>query len=176
MATLKHAGIIQSTDATGFAIGDLAGAARISYAAGVFAFSNTLNGLADISVASITASSAIMTATLRATTVLGYTTGAGGTVTQLTSRTTGVILNKATGGITLFSAAGSATPATFTVTNSLVAATDTIVVNQKSGTDLYDLKVTAVRNGSFDITFNTTGGTTTEQPVFSFAILEGVTS
>jgi len=105
---------------------------------------------------------------------VGYATGAGGTVTQGSSRTTGVTLNKTTGAITLFSAAGSATAATFTVTNSTVAATDVIVLNQKSGTDLYDLMVTTVATGSFNITFRTTGGTTTEQPVFNFAVIKGV--
>jgi hypothetical protein len=105
---------------------------------------------------------------------VGYATGAGGTVTQGTNRTTGVTLNKTAGAITLFSAAGSATAATFTVTNSTVAATDVIILNQKSGTDLYDLMVTAVAAGSFNITFRTTGGTTTETPVFNFAVIKGV--
>jgi hypothetical protein len=105
---------------------------------------------------------------------IGYATGAGGTVTQGTNRTTGVTLDKTTGAITLFSAAGSATAATFTVTNSTVAATDVIILNQKSGTDLYDLMVTAVAAGSFNITFRTTGGTTTETPVFNFAVIKAV--
>lgn len=105
---------------------------------------------------------------------VGYATGAGGTVVQGTSRTTGVTLNKTTGSITLFSAAGSATAATFTVTNSTVAATDVIILNQKSGTDLYDLMVTAVAAGSFNITFRTTGGSTTETPTFNFAVIKGV--
>ena len=105
---------------------------------------------------------------------VGYATGAGGTITQATSRTTGVTLNKTTGAITLFSAAGSATAATFTVTNSTVEATDVIILNQKSGTDLYDLMVTAVAAGSFNITFRTTGGTTTETPVFNFAVIKAV--
>ena len=105
---------------------------------------------------------------------VGYATGAGGAVTQITSRTTGVTLNKTSGAITLFSAAGSTTAATFTVTNSTVAATDVIILNQKSGTDLYDLMVTAVAAGSFNITFRTTGGTTTETPVFNFAVIKGV--
>jgi len=105
---------------------------------------------------------------------IGYATGAGGTVTQTTNRTTGVTINKVTGAITLVSAAGSATPASFTVTNSAVAATDVVVVNQKSGTDLYQISVTAVSAGSFRITFNTTGGTTTEQPVFNFAVIKAV--
>jgi hypothetical protein len=105
---------------------------------------------------------------------VGYAIGAGGAVTQGTSRTTAVTLNKTTGAITLFSAAGSATAATFTVTNSTVAATDVIILSQKSGTDLYDLMVTAVAAGSFNITFRTTGGSTTEQPVFNFAVIKAV--
>ena len=105
---------------------------------------------------------------------VGYATGAGGAVTQATNRTTGVTLNKTSGAITMFSAAGTTTAATFTVTNSTVAATDVIILNQKSGTDLYDLMVTAVAAGSFNLTFRTTGGTTTETPVFNFAVIKAV--
>jgi len=105
---------------------------------------------------------------------LGYGTGSGGAVTQATSRTTGVTLDKTNGAITLVSAAGSATWQSFTVTNSTVAATDTVIVNQKSGTDLYMIHVTAVAAGSFRISFATTGGTTTEQPVFNFAVIKAV--
>ena len=107
---------------------------------------------------------------------IGYGTGAGGSVTQLTSRTTGVTLNKPTGAITMFTAAGSATAATFTVTNSYVAATDTMSVNQKSGTNLYNFIVTAVAAGSFNITFYTTGGTASDAPVINFNVIKGVTA
>ena len=107
---------------------------------------------------------------------LGYGTGSGGAVTQATSRTTGVTLNKTNGAITLFSAAGSTTPATFTVTNSTVAATDVIHVSQKSGSNLYVILVTAVAAGSFNITQYTTGGTTSEAPVFNFAVIKAVTA
>lgn len=105
---------------------------------------------------------------------IGYATGAGGAVTQITGRTTGVTLNKITGAITLISAAGSATPASFTVTNSTVAANDVVVISQQSGTDLYEIFVTNVAAGSFKITSFTTGGTTTEQPVFNFAVIKAV--
>jgi hypothetical protein len=127
-------------------------------------------------IGAATGTSLIATGTIVSTGTagVGYATGAGGTITQATSRTTGVTLNKTTGAITLFSAAGSATAATFTVTNSTVAATDVIILNQKSGTDLYDLMVTAVAAGSFNITFRTTGGTTTETPVFNFAVIKAV--
>jgi len=109
-----------------------------------------------------------------ATAGIGYATGAGGAVTQGTSRTTGVTLNTVSGAITLFSAAGSTSWQSFTVTNSTVAATDVIIVNQKSGTDLYELHVTAVAAGSFRISYKTTAGTTTEQPVFNFAVIKAV--
>ena len=107
---------------------------------------------------------------------LGYGTGSGGTVTQATSRTTGVTLNKPTGAITLVSAAGSSTWQEFTVTNSLVTANDTFVLNQRAGADRYVLQVRSISAGSFVIAFQTTGGTTTEQPIFNFAIIKGATS
>jgi hypothetical protein len=120
---------------------------------------------------SLTASGTIVST---GTAGVGYATGAGGAVTQLTSRTTGVTLNKISGAVTMFSAAGTTTAATFTVTNSTVAATDVVILSQKSGTDLYDLMVTAVAAGSFNLTFRTTGGTTTETPVFNFAVIKAV--
>lgn len=108
---------------------------------------------------------------------IGYGTTAGGTVTQASSRTTGVTVNAQCGQITLVSAAGSTTAASFTVTNNCVlAATDGVIVWQVSGTDKYDLSVTAVAAGSFQITSRTYSGTTTETPVFGFMIFKGVTS
>jgi hypothetical protein len=110
-----------------------------------------------------------------ATAGIGYATGAGGVVTQGTNRTTGVTLNTVSGAITLVSAAGTTSWQSFTVTNSTVAATDVVIVNQKSGTDLYEIHVTAVAAGSFRISYKTTAGTTTEQPVFNFAVIKAVT-
>lgn len=107
---------------------------------------------------------------------VGYFTGAGSTVTQKISRTTGVTINNVCGSITLVSAAGTATWQSFTVTNSRVTPTDVIIVNQGTGTDLYQIFVTNVAHGSFQITFATTGGTTTEQPIFNFAVIKAVTS
>ena len=106
---------------------------------------------------------------------VGYATGtgAGSAVTQLTSRTTGVTINTPTGAITLFAAAGSATATTFTVTCSSVAAVDTVIVNQVSGSNLYMMFVTAVAAGSFNITFLTTGGTTSDSPVFNYSVIKG---
>jgi len=105
---------------------------------------------------------------------LGYGTGSGGAVTQITSRTTGVTLNKTNGAVTMFSAAGSAAAATFTVTNSTVAATDTIILSVKSSTNVYLTFVTAVAAGSFNVTFQTTGGIAVDAPVINFAVIKAV--
>ena len=109
-------------------------------------------------------------------TKLGYVSTSGGAVTQSTSRTTAVTLNKTNGAITLVSAAGTTSWQSFTVNNSLVAEKDVVYVCQKSGADLYEIHVTNVQAGSFQISFKTTGGTTTEQPVFNFVVLAAQTS
>jgi len=140
---------------------------------GTLRFAAAENGLNALEIARIGSTGLTVT---KDTAGLGYGTGTGGAVTQATSRTTGVTLNKTNGAITLVSAAGSATWQSFTVTNSTVAATDVVVLSQKSGTDLYMIEVTAVAAGSFRISFATTGGTTTEQPVFNFAVIKAVTA
>lgn len=154
---------------------NLAAALTDETGSGAAVFANTPT-LVTPNIGAATGTSLAVTAavTSSGTAGVGYATGAGGAVTQITSRTTGVTLDKTSGAITLFSAAGTTSATTFTVTNSTVAATDVIILNQKSGTDLYDLMVTAVAAGSFNITFRTTGGTTTEQPVFNFAVIKGV--
>lgn len=111
------------------------------------------------------------------TTAFGYIAGSGATVTQGTSRTTDVTINAPTGAITLFSAAGSSTPTTFTVTNSTIAATDVVVVSVKSGaTNNYSFNVSEVAAGSFNITFWAQAGTATDAPVVNFVVLKGSAS
>ena len=107
---------------------------------------------------------------------VGFVAGAGGAVTQTSSRTTGVTLNKKCGAITLYSAAGTSAYTSFTVTNSLVTANDVIIVNQKSGTNIYETYISAVADGSFRITFSAASGTATDAPVFTFAVIESVAS
>lgn len=104
----------------------------------------------------------------------GYGNGSGGTVTQPTSRTTGVAINKPNGDITLFTAAGSATPATFTVSNNLVGLYDVPTIAVRGATNKYITAITNVVAGaSFDITFWTTGGTATDTPIFHFNLGKG---
>ncbi len=109
---------------------------------------------------------------------VGYTTGAGGTVTQATSKATGVTLNKTTGTITMNAAALAATTSVgFTLTNSLIAATDVVLVSIKSGAtaDSYTVTVDAVAAGSCRISLrNVTAGSLSEAVVLSFAVIKGV--
>lgn len=108
---------------------------------------------------------------------VGYGTGAGGTVTQATSRTTAVTLNKMSGRITMFTANASPTPAVFTVNNSLVLENDVIVVNLKSGAaNNYVFNVLGVAAGSFGIQFYAAAGTNSDTPVLTFEVFRGTVS
>lgn len=110
---------------------------------------------------------------------VGYATGAGGTVTQATNRTTGVTLSKVAGQITTNTASLAAgATAKFTVTNTAVAATDTVVLSIASATttDQTDVKVQAVAAGSFDIVVANRHASTAEVGaiVINFAVVKAV--
>jgi hypothetical protein len=107
----------------------------------------------------------------------GYTTGAGGTVTQATSRVTAVTLSKVCGQIVLFNTtttAGQIT--TFTVTNTLVALTDNVLVTQQSGAGIYFCSVN-INAGSFELSVYTpVAVAVAEAPIFNFAVIKSVTA
>jgi hypothetical protein len=107
---------------------------------------------------------------------LGYGTGSGGTVTQLTSKGTGVTINKANGRITTASdALAAGATATFTVTNSAMAGSDVVVLNVTNGN--YSGRVYNNNNGSFIIALkNETGSSLSDAVVINFAIIKAVTS
>jgi hypothetical protein len=114
---------------------------------------------------------------------LGYNTGTGGTVTQATSRTTGVTLDKITGEIVLFAASISGHEADeFTLTNSTIAANDVVVVCIKNGCaagtrKYYQTQVVSVSAGSCVISVanidnHTIPSTGTDTPVLQFAVIK----
>lgn len=109
---------------------------------------------------------------------LGYATGAGGSVTQATSKTTAVTLNKIAGRITMNGAALAAgAEVAFTLTNSTIAATDVIIVNVQSvGTaGSYLVGVGAVGSGSCSITVsNCSAGSLSQAVVLNFAVIKSV--
>lgn len=107
---------------------------------------------------------------------LGYSTEAQGSVTQATSKSTGVTLNKSSGQITMNNAAlAGTTNVTFTLTNSLIGIKDVLVLNVYGGTaGSYNVWVSGLAEGSATITVrNITGGSLSEAIVINFAIIHG---
>lgn len=110
---------------------------------------------------------------------IGYVAGAGGTVTQATSRTTTVVLNKLCGNITMFSAAQAANAlVTFTLTNSFIAANDYLLVQHISATNGGAWVFSTVCGaGSATISVaNSTALSITSATPLRFTIIKGVTS
>jgi hypothetical protein len=109
---------------------------------------------------------------------VGYTTGAGSTVTQNANKSQGVTINKPCGQITMNNAAlAAAAEVSFTVTNSVVASTDVVIVNVQSvGTaGSYFVTVGAVSAGSFSITVgNASAGSLSQAIVLNFCVIKGV--
>jgi hypothetical protein len=107
---------------------------------------------------------------------LGYTTAAQGAVTQATSKTTAVTLNKSAGVITMFATSMlTATNATFTLNNSLISANDTVILTIAGGQvtpGSYNVFANALAAGTASITLrNISGGTLAESIVVNFALI-----
>ena len=110
---------------------------------------------------------------------LGYSTGSGGAVTQLTSKSTGVTLNKSNGKITMeaTTAIGIGASVVFTLTNSFIAVTDAVIANIATGgtANAYTVDVLTVAAGSVGLRVtNISAGILSEAVVVSFAIIKAV--
>jgi len=117
---------------------------------------------------------------------IGYATGAGATVTQITNRSTGVTINAICGTIqtdTTSLAAGAS--AEFTVTNSSVAIGDVIVLAQRSGSSnvagvagVTHVSVVTVAAGSFIVSVDNKSTTTAETGaiIINFAVVKATNS
>ena len=109
---------------------------------------------------------------------LGYTAAAQGTVTQATSKSTAVTLNKSAGRITMNAASlAAATNVSFTLNNSYISANDIVILNISSGATAasYNLWVDALGAGTVSITLrNTTAGALAEAVIVNFAIIHCV--
>jgi hypothetical protein len=107
---------------------------------------------------------------------IGYTAAAQGAVTQLTSKSTAVTLNKSAGVITMNNASlATATNATFTLNNSLISANDTVILTISGGqatAGSYNVFANALSAGSVSITLrNISGGSLSEAIVINFALI-----
>jgi hypothetical protein len=110
---------------------------------------------------------------------IGYATGAGGAVTQLTSKTTAVTLNTLSGEITMTADALAASAAVvFTLTNSQIAANDCMVVNICGGAAnvaTYSPTAAIVAAGSAKMVLrNVSAASLSEAVVIRFAIIRAV--
>jgi hypothetical protein len=107
---------------------------------------------------------------------LGYTAAAQGAVTQATSKSTAVTLNKSAGVITMNNASlATATNATFTLNNSLISANDTVILTISGGQTTpgsYNVFANSLAAGSVSITLrNISGGPLSEAIVINFALI-----
>lgn len=108
---------------------------------------------------------------------IGYSTGAGGIVTQATSKATGVTLNKACGEITLNAASlAAATIVSFTLTNSAIALGDNLILNHvgagtKGG---YSLNAECLAGTATISVRNNTAGALLEALVIRFTVVKAV--
>lgn len=111
---------------------------------------------------------------------MGYGTGAGGAVTQITSDSTAVEINKVCGQITTFALVLAAlVDTTFTVNNSVVEAGDYVGVSIKSYGGTADgipvVNVVATAAGSFDINLMNNGAVTLDAlAVITFIVHKAV--
>jgi hypothetical protein len=107
---------------------------------------------------------------------VGYAAGAGGAVTQLTSKSTGVSLSKQSGQITMDAAALTAsTTVSFTLTNTIIEANDVLILNHVSGgtAGAYTLNA-QVSAGTASINVrNVTLGSLSEAIVIQFIVING---
>lgn len=111
---------------------------------------------------------------------LGYGTGSGGSVTQPTSKSTAVALNKPCGQITMNNAALAAGASVqFQVNNNLAAGADAVVLNITGGTanaSSYRVIGYVQGNAFFVRLTNESGGSLSDAVVINFAIIKGATS
>lgn len=139
------------------------------------------NGAGSITYVVLSANGATVNGNIvssHATAGVGYMTGSGGVVTQITNKATAVTINKANGAITMNNAAlAAATIVSFTVNDTAVAATDLIMAMHESGGTLgsYTINARATGAGTFAIDVrNNTAGSLSEAIVIRFAVIKGV--
>jgi hypothetical protein len=115
--------------------------------------------------------------TCYATEELGYAPAAQGTVTQLTSKSTAVTLNKSMGRITMNNEAlAGGVNALFTLNNSVISANDVVVVSVSGGgtAGAYWPFVASQTTGSAVIgVYNNSGGSLGEAVIVNFAVIHG---
>lgn len=129
-----------------------------------------------VAATTVAASSSILSSS--PTAGIGYATGAGSTVTQITSQTTSVTINAVCGVITGYaSPSWSTTTSEFTVSNTSVSAGDVVIVNKgTSGGNDVVCAVSAVSANSFIIQTWATTGAPSSPMTYVFAVIKAVSA
>jgi hypothetical protein len=151
----------------------------------ITATSITVSGA--VSAASLSVSGATSTAAITSSSTIlangnsskiGYNTGAGGSITQgAGAKTNTVTLNRPTGIIVTDSAALAAnTAVTFNLSNSVIEATDIVVVSHISGGTLgsYNFAVAPAAGNANIVIRNITGGPLSEALTLRFIVIKSV--
>ena len=106
---------------------------------------------------------------------IGYSAAGQGAVTQASSKSTGVTLNKSAGQITMNAATLNATTnVTFTLTNSLLSGKDVLILNVSGAatSGAYNCFVSSMTAGSATVTLrNISASPLSEAVVINFAII-----
>ena len=108
---------------------------------------------------------------------LGYATGSGGIVTQLTSKSTGVTLNKSNGQIVLNNAAlAASTTVSFTLISTAIESGDVLIMNHLSdGTaGSYSLNAQSAAGSASINVRNISLGSLSEAIIIVFAVIKAV--
>ena len=107
---------------------------------------------------------------------LGYGAGAGGTVTQLTNKTTGVTLNKPSGQITTSnSSLASGVTTSFYLINSLLSNGDNLIINCNSHAN-YSVRARVGGGAAEIIIIQNSGSTLSEAIVINYSVIKGANS
>lgn len=108
----------------------------------------------------------------------GYGVGAGGSVTQTTSKTTGVTLNRPTGRITTHNGSlGAGAAVVFVLNNTLISANDCLVLSLGGLNNSYNISVAWVLDGTAGIRVeNRTAGSLSDALAINFAVIKGQSS
>jgi hypothetical protein len=178
--TTPSSGAFTTLSASGGISGDLTGnvtgnADTATSATTATTATNLAGGTVDATT--VTSSGAMRTTSNAAP--IGYNTGAGGAVTQETSKSTTVTLNRTTGIITMHNAAlAGGASVSFALLNSSIASGDLVIAHPGGAVPAsYTVNVLAVSSGAVSLRVtNVTGGSLSEAMTINFAVIKGASA
>jgi hypothetical protein len=178
--TLPTSGTLYGTASASITSAQLATSMTDETGTGALVFANTPTLVTPV-IGAATGTSLTATGLIKSsgTAGVGYATGAGGTVTQSTDKSTGVTLSKTCGAITMNAAALAADViVSFTLTNTTIATSDVMILNHSSGGTVgkYVLNCQCGSGSAVINVTNISTGSLSEAIVITFVVIKAVTS